>query len=66
MWRIGFERWRMRTRPTARSLSTVSAETPRRNPNRRVQGMGTDLKELRGDFFQEEVVSESRKKRAAF
>ena len=56
----------MRTQTTARSSSTVSAGTPRQNPNRRVQGMGTDLKELRGDFFQEEVVSESRKKRAAF
>ena len=40
MWRIRSERWRMRTWPTARSSSMVLAGTPRRNPNRRVQGMG--------------------------
>ena len=56
----------MRTQTTARSLSTVSAGTPRQNPNRRVQGMGTNLEELRGDFFQEEVVSGSHKTQAAF
>ena len=40
MWWIGSERWWMGTWPTARSLSTVLARTPRRNSNRRVQGMG--------------------------
>ena len=39
MWRIGSERWRMGTRTIARSSSTVSVGTPRRNPNRCVQGM---------------------------
>ena len=40
MWRIRSERWWMRTRPTARSLSTVWTKIPCRNPNRYVQGMG--------------------------